>query len=407
MIADFIYILGAGAAPPESGGGFSWLFWLIPLLTLVVLFWGRKQDHSPLRLVLFGIAKSGKSSLLGALGRIQAENPQALRGDLIDRDRRLAKKRESTYQLGSPRTEEEVDAVSVELKPVEMSGKKSSVSAEIIDSDGHIAAQILVGQRPLRGKHKTPDMGNQIWNADALLIPIDIASSQEYQEKVLKAFERFLIDFQKARSKEHQVPGLPVFLVLTKCDLVAQPEDSLVDWLERVEQNKGEIHARLSEKIIDQLEIVLWGTAIRRPALGNKPSSSDPYMVAELFFTAFQEAQKHRNERNRATRPPVWRCLSWLGQLFKRPRRATVAPAENEMPPTPSTPISVVAPQSKVKKTEEVIPKTRRAPISRSTSASRAGNENRNGSRRSPTLTAQPKKSSKKHRSQRAQPFKK
>src|SRR5438093_1525857 len=62
-------------------------------------------------------------------------------------------------------------------------------------------------------------------------------------------FEQFLTLLEQSRGRRSDISGLPVFLVLTKCDrLVAADEQvTFADWVDRIEERKREIHRRFEQ----------------------------------------------------------------------------------------------------------------------------------------------------------------
>mgnify|MGYP003579622044 CR=1 FL=1 len=88
---------------------------------------------------------------------------------------------------------------------------------------------------------------------------------------------------EQARGRLNDVVGLPVFLVLTKCDLLAQPDDGLAGWIGRIEDLKRKSLRGLQGFLDDRrsrpndhgrLDTHLWATAMRRPALATTPERS-------------------------------------------------------------------------------------------------------------------------------------
>ena len=101
---------------------------------------------------------------------------------------------------------------------------------------------------------------------------------------------------EQRRGDRTDVGGLPVFLVLTKCDRLARPGETTADWLEHIEQRKREVGRplpRLPEsaaapRTSRRASAVSICTSGRRPCAGRRwpappPMPNDPYGVAELF----------------------------------------------------------------------------------------------------------------------------
>src|SRR6185312_4864573 len=131
-------------------------------------------------------------------------------------------------------------------------------------------------------------------------------------------FDRFLRHLETSRSQRAEVGGLPVFLVLTKCDLLAKPGDTAADWMERIEQHKRDVDARFRAFLarreqeagplpFGRIDLHLWATAVKRPALGeHPPRPREPFGVAELFRQTLEEAAAFRERRQRAGRRLLW-----------------------------------------------------------------------------------------------------
>src|ERR1051326_7787547 len=54
--------------------------------------------HGPLRVVLFGLPRAGKTALLAALAQVQHEHPAQLNGDLADASGALNEQRRHFYE---------------------------------------------------------------------------------------------------------------------------------------------------------------------------------------------------------------------------------------------------------------------------------------------------------------------
>src|SRR3989442_129506 len=76
------------------------------------------------------------------------------------------------------------------------------------------------------------------------------------------------------------VADLPVYLVLTKCDLLARKEDTFAKWLTRIDEGKRRVDEKFREYLKEQgagfgtLKMRLWATSIKRPALADRPAQA-------------------------------------------------------------------------------------------------------------------------------------
>src|SRR5207245_4735258 len=104
-------------------------------------------------------------------------------------------------------------------------------------------------------------------------------------------------------------------LVLTKCDLIAKPADTSAQWMERIEERKREVHQRFQEFLAQQaaqeqmpfgsIDLHLWATAVKRPALADAPARpKEPYGFAELFRQCLDSARGFRERRPQAPQRP-------------------------------------------------------------------------------------------------------
>lgn len=157
--------------------------------------------------------------------------------------------------------------------------------------------------------------------SDAVVFLCDANQSAEDLSSSLNDFRDQLRQWAASASAQCGPGAFPVFLVLTKCDLLAQPGDTHSDWLERIEAVKLQVHrqvqARLPElgdperKGFGTVALHLWAVATRRPPLKDaEPSRQDePFGVAELYGQAVAAARDYASRRTQQRR--------WLqGLLF-------------------------------------------------------------------------------------------
>src|SRR5688500_15569719 len=128
-----------------------------------------------LRIVLFGLSGSGKSSLLAALGQAAAARVQALGGRIEDRGDRLGDLLRQGGAVGPPGAE--VTAYPVQYVPGGDPGHSSPVNAVFVDSDGRAAGRILADRDEL-DFDDLPEgtLGHEIGDADGLILVLDAAA---------------------------------------------------------------------------------------------------------------------------------------------------------------------------------------------------------------------------------------
>lgn len=291
-------------------------------------------DDDRLHLVLFGRPAAGKSSLLGALARSAAAHPDHLGGRLDDPSGGLANLARQLDEGAVQATPGEVVPYPVRFQPLGPDGRPASppVEALLIDCDGAAAERMLRDHDALDEDSPEGTLAHEVGDADTLLLALDASVPPERMEAEFAEFGRFLEAMRKARGEQVEVAGLPVFLVLTKCDLLARPNDSAAEWMERIEGRKNDADARfraflqasggrkspagVTEQRTDvprsppldnapfgRLDLRVWATAIQRPPLAGSPARPrEPYGVAELFRQALAAAGQYRRRYERSER---------------------------------------------------------------------------------------------------------
>src|SRR5262249_29702138 len=158
-------------------------------------------------------------------------------------------------------------------------------SATLVDCAGGLGQEYLGGQRSLDDRG---DLASALAAAGAVVVVASPGSDQAQLEQTFSQSADLLKRFDSPRGHGYEVAGLPVYLVLAKCDLLARKDDTQSAWIQRVEEGKRKIGkrfqdflARTSALPFGSVDLHLWATAIRRPALADRPARpQDPYGVA-------------------------------------------------------------------------------------------------------------------------------
>jgi hypothetical protein len=263
-----------------------------------------------LRIVLFGMTDAGKSSLLGALAQAAQTQEQAFNGRLTDRSQGLAELQQRLYEERPRETLEEVVPYPVAVESFGPGGTRVAREAILYDCDGRVANDLLS-----RHDNFNTDgaLARAILQADTLVLVVDAAAGSAVLDRDFAQFGDFLHLLEQNRGQRSDVGGLPVFLVLTKCDLLAQKTDNSAGWMDRIEERKRQVGTRFQEFLSQQaergplpfgrVELNLWATAVKRPALADAPARPrEPYGVAELFRQCLDSADGFHERRLRAGR---------------------------------------------------------------------------------------------------------
>jgi hypothetical protein len=283
-------------------------------------------SRDALHIVLFGMPAAGKSSLLGALGEAAQAQEHLLHGRLADLSHGLAELRQRLYEESPRRTVEEIVPYPVAFQPF-ADGHDGGPRGEavLIDCDGRVANDLLVRRKSLEATGLEGTLAFEVLQADALVLVIDASAPPAQVDADFVEFGRFLRLLESSRGRRVEVGGLPVFLVLTKCDLLAQPGDSAQQWAQRIEEQKRHVDARFKDFLarkaaaegplpFGRIDLHLEATAVKRPALADAPARPrEPYGVAELFHQCLQAAREFHRRRRRSHRRLVWTASGAVG----------------------------------------------------------------------------------------------
>ncbi len=272
------------------------------------------------RIVLFGMPDAGKSSLLGALAQSAQLQEHALKGRLIDQTQGLMELQRRLYEDRPRETLEEVAPYPVRLEPFPINNTMpppAPVDAVLFDCDGRVANDLLSRKEGVQGSKAEGPLARTVIDADTLVLVVDASADPSVLKRDFSQFGMFLRVLERNRGERAEVGGLPVYLVLSKCDLLAHKNDTTASWMDRIEERKRQVNRGFQEFLAQQAErehmpfgkidLHLWATAVKRPPLADVPAKPrEPYGVAELFRQCFDSASTYRDHQRVAERRLKW-----------------------------------------------------------------------------------------------------
>src|SRR5689334_9766691 len=94
---------------------------------------------------------------------------------------------------------------------------------DVVDCDGKSALQMLEAEEPFALRHP---MKKPVLNADAVVLAVDVSAPKQQLNDDFRQATRWLQALHEARGRRADIADLPVYVVLTKCDLLARKDDS-------------------------------------------------------------------------------------------------------------------------------------------------------------------------------------
>jgi hypothetical protein len=280
---------------------------------------------------------AGKSSLLGALLQAGQTQEHLLNGHLTDLSSGLTELQHRLYEGTARETLEEVVPYPVAFKSFGKTPATESdgqVQAILVDCDGRVANELLSRKRSLNTTPGDNTLAQAIVSADALILAIDASAPVTQVNADFTEFARFLRLLEHQRGHRTEIGGQPVFLVLTKCDLLAKPGDSTADWIRHIGERQSEVEHRFRDFLagdplpapasahagqvqghgqrqgsnaFGRIDLHPWATAVKRPALADSPPRPrEPYGVAELFRQCLDVASQFRQRRRHSSHRLLW-----------------------------------------------------------------------------------------------------
>jgi energy-coupling factor transporter ATP-binding protein EcfA2 len=294
------------------------------------------SDADTPRVLLFGHTGAGKSALIGALLRAGETQGETLCGEVVCPTGALPRIRDAVYsgQKIAP-LQQELASHIIRLRPWRVGTKPvgPALTVRLDDCDGRAAEALLEDPAALAAANCGP-VARAAVEADAILLLVDATSTADEFGEAFAQFDRFLKAVVRTKADARAVGGLPVYLVLTKCDALARSGDTLGAWearkKERAEAAWKAFDAFLRDASEDddpngayfafgsvQLDVI--AVAVRNPPLPGAGAHDSPHRVAELFRDCFREAAAHNDRAHSSAKRLKWTvraALAAVGALF-------------------------------------------------------------------------------------------
>jgi hypothetical protein len=177
---------------------------------------------------------------------------------------------------------------------------------------------MLEAEEPFTTKHP---MKKPILDADAVMLVVDASAPKKQLNEEFRQSARWLKHLHEARGRRADIADLPVYVVLTKSDLLAGKTDTLDTWKKTIDEAKHQYednfrkYLKQDEPGFGTIKLKVIPSAIKHPALADKPKADGPFGVAELFKDCLTSASEFQ-ERRQASQSRMQNVLVGLFGLI-------------------------------------------------------------------------------------------
>ena len=312
-------------------------------------------DPAAPRILLFGHPGSGKSSLLGALLRAGETQGETLGAEVIDLTGRLQLIRDHVYAGAEfHNTHTELVTYEVRLRPWRVGSRAvmDPLTVVLMDCDGNAAHALLKHPDPITERDVRGTIASAVVQADLIALVVNAGADDRELDDAFDEFIMFLERVHGRKAFEREVGGFPIFLVLTQCDSLVEPNDTRAEWEAEVRERLRHALRKFAEFLEEQhplaeevpspylpfgsVELKGYAVAVREPVYGERRGESptcpdpsrrpdgstladQPYGVAELFRDAFAAAVQQRARAivsRRQLRRTLWSVAIGVWLLF-------------------------------------------------------------------------------------------
>lgn len=268
------------------------------------------------KILLLGPPGSGKSTLLGALAQAARTQGARLGVEVVDLDGSLESLRQAVYDgegVSAPSpTPGPLEGHAIRLRPWRAGPKKPSEAETVVlwECAGPEAEGLWQAPERVACDALSPEVEPALDGVEALVLTVPADADEEEWTARFQPLLPLVEALQKRREEAREVAGLPVVLVLTRCDRLARPGDSTEDWRRRVQERQEELRQAFERFITPRMDP--WpgfgrlSLQVQATAAHDPDHPQQPVGVAELFARLFPAAQAYGVLKERSQRRLAW-----------------------------------------------------------------------------------------------------
>src|SRR5262249_19817200 len=146
-------------------------------------------------------------------------------------------------------TAPEINSYTVRLRPWREGTKAVTEPVTLIihDCAGTAAASLIEHPERITEVGSPAPVARAVIEAHAIVLMVDGSSDDDELREAFEEFDTFLTIVAQAKANAREVGGFPVLLVLTRCDELAKPGDTLQQWETRVHRRAEQAWAKFTE----------------------------------------------------------------------------------------------------------------------------------------------------------------
>jgi len=184
--------------------------------------------------------------------------------------------------------------------------------ALFVDCPGHPVAELLTQKTTPQTAKIEGGLPRLIQRADSLVVLLDASAAPADADERLAELRRFFHALERQRSRRQDIGDFPVFVVLSKADLLATATDTNNDWEERVAARVRYVQTHFQDFLLrcqarvsvpfGRLNLHFRATAAQSPPLSEYLGKGcSAYKCTDLLREALERASEFRERQTRST----------------------------------------------------------------------------------------------------------